>query len=203
MKKFIMMAVMAIVAISANAQDAGEYFVTPKINIGYANMTNDAKGAMIFGGGVEFEYMVADQFGLSAGVEFNYLNGDKESVSYPAQNYTHEEYYTMGMLNIPILAQYHIGGLALKAGIQPGFIVSPKAHIKDTVTGNADPKIEGMNSFQFGIPVGVSYTFGDALTVGANVTFPVTKMGKNSGDAEVDKYNFRCMPIYLSVGYRF
>lgn len=206
-----MIAVMAVAALTANAQK-GEYYVTPRANIGYGVMTNsEAIGGLLGGIGCNFEYMIADKFGISAAVDFSYLQGDKEKFTYGS--YSKEQYYTMGFVNIPVLANYHMGNFSIGAGVQPSFMVSPKYHVEYT-SGSAHEDVtadngDNFNKFQFGIPVNLSYTFSSPVTIGLNVTIPVTNLLKNdivkAAEAEAGKSlgNTKLVPILLTVGYRF
>ena len=186
MKKFLMIAVMAVAALTANAQQ-GEYYVTPKIDLGYTSIhnLNDAKSGIIGGVGVDFEYMVADQFGVGAGVDFQYMESEK--VNGYKLKYSH--------VAIPVVGKYHIGQFAIKAGIQPTFKTSCKLDYE----GQEANASEATKSFTLYVPVGVSYTFNTPIELGLNVAIPCTGIGKNVSESD----NTKIMPIYLSVGYRF
>lgn len=187
MKKFIMSAVMAIVALTASAQK-GEYYITPHLGFGYMNMSNmdDLSGGIGGTLGVDFEYMVADQFGISAGLDAFYGESNKEN----------DCYFSYGYLNIPVLAQYHFGNFAVKAGLQPAFIIDADAH-----TGSVSESFkDGFNSFSLALPVGISYTFNTPITLDLRCAIPLTKQNKESEPGFDD---CKLTTVMLSVGYRF
>lgn len=203
MKKFIMMAVMAIVAISANAQK-GEYFITPRIGFGYGNISNmgDDIARDNLGGnlGVDFEYMLSDQFGLSAGLEGMYLKSGEETIS--VEGASVKTYATYGFVNIPILAQYHFGNFAVKAGLQPSFKASAKLHSDHKVlgmSGSEDEDFNNINSFNLSIPVGISYQFSTPIVLDLRCAIPVTKLNKDNNPGG----NNKLTTVMLSIGYRF
>ncbi len=78
---------------------------------------------------------------------------------------------------------YLCKGLALKAGIQPGFMLSAKAKNNDV---SVDMK-DGMKTFDFTIPVGISYEFRNIIldaryNIGLTKTFDIEDItgSKNS-----------------------
>lgn len=186
MKKFIMSAVMAIVALTASAQK-GEYNITPHIGFGYTNMSKFEDLAGGIGGtvGVDFEYMMADQFGLSAGIDALYSESDKFN----------DAYFSYGFLNIPVLAQYHLGNFAVKAGLQPGFLIEADAHHDGVSVDGKD----GFNTFSLALPVGISYTFKTPITLDLRCAIPLTKQNKEDQPVGDSKFT----TVMLSVGYRF
>jgi hypothetical protein len=70
-------------------------------------------------------------------------------------------------LNIPIVMRYrHSSGFFGEAGIQPGFLLSAK----DKYDGDSFDYKDHMKSFDFSIPLGVGYEFGNNLGVGIRFT---------------------------------
>jgi len=109
--------------------------------------------------GAELEYMATDYFGVSGGVTFSQQGGTYDD-EYGKQT------ISMDFVNIPIMAEYYVlPGLALKAGVQPGFNMKTRAK-EDGVdvdveqlfqtTGDSDFKL---NKFDLSIPVGISYEY--------------------------------------------
>ena len=85
MKKLMMIAIMMIAAVSANAQnEAGQASIKPMAGINLATMTktDDSKMRVGLAAGLEFEYGVADNFGISAGVLYS-MQGLKVWLSKP------------------------------------------------------------------------------------------------------------------------
>lgn len=196
MKKIMMIAAMMVATLSANAQnEVGQWSLQPKAGINIAKMTkfdyNKTRPGLIIG--LEAEYGVAKNFGITAGLFYS-MQGTK-------QEYNEETViedikihagakatYKLDYLNIPILAQYYlVKGLAIKAGIQPGFCVSKK-YDYEVSTGIAGQTIiseqgkakieEGVKGFQFAIPVGLSYEYKN-IVLDARYNIGVTKAFKN------------------------
>ena len=100
-------------------------------------------------------------------------------------------------INIPILANYYVApGLAIKAGVQPGFLMSCKM---DDGEGDVDAK-DFAEKFDLSIPVGVSYEISD-FVIDARYNFGLTNVWKDDykkllGDAKNSV-------ISLTVGYKF
>ena len=164
MKKIMMIAAMMVATLSANAQnEVGQISIKPTVGLNIASMSKfDYKKnrvGMVFG--LEGEYGVSKNFGVTAALLYS-MQGVK-------QEYSAKETYKLDYLNIPIMAQYYlVKGLAIKAGIQPGFCVSKKYDGEGNITiagqtifsDQEKGKIEdAVNAFQFAIPVGLSYEY--------------------------------------------
>ena len=182
MKKFIL-AISMMVAVSANAQiEEGEWYVTPKAGVAVADLTGKlfdptkAEGSydatlrpiVSFAGGIEGEYGINDNLGLSLGLLFATQGAKtKDNMFKITENY----------LNVPIMLEYYPFtniGLAFKAGAQVGFSFRRRVYI-DGITYSADyvlqpnkwgrPKyVESELSKQFNkvdlaIPLGISYEY--------------------------------------------
>ena len=182
MKKFFMMAVMAVAALTASAQnEEGQVTIMPKAGINISSITNSdgTKAKVGFVGGVEAEYGLPSNFSVSAGVLFSMQGAKaKEGDAKEKLNY----------LIIPILCNYYVWqGLAVKAGVQPGFLLSAKA-------GDLDIK-DGCKKFDLSIPVGVSYEY-QKFVLDARYNIGVTK-GNKEGDAR------RNSVFAITLGYKF
>ena len=96
----------------------------------------------------------------------------------------------LGYLNIPIMAQYYVApGLALKAGVQPGVLVSAKC-------GNNIKKY--CNKFDVAIPVGASYEIAN-FVIDARYNIGLTKINKKTySDLKSNNSVFQ-----FTVGYKF
>ena len=178
-----MMAVMAVAALTASAQNAeGQVTLMPKAGINISSITNSdgAKAKVGFVGGVEAEYGLPSNFSVSAGVLFSMQGAKaKEGDAKTKLNY----------LNIPILCNYYVWqGLAVKAGVQPGFLLSAKA-------GDLDIK-DGCKTFDLSIPVGVSYEY-QKFVLDARYNIGVTKGNKEGNDSE------RNSVFAITLGYKF
>ena len=177
MKKLMMIAAMMVAAISANAQnEVGQITLKPLVGVNLSTLTNTSDSKMRVGvaAGVEAEYGVASNFGVTAGVIYS-MQGAKDD----------DETLKLDYLNVPILANYYvIPGLAIKAGIQPAFNLSSKY-------GDADVDAKG---FDLSIPVGLSYEV-SGFVVDARYNFGLTKTSE-FGDAKNSVIQF-------TLGYKF
>lgn len=210
MKKFMMMAVMAVAALTASAQK-GEFHVTPHVSLGYTHLS-DAKGTTMFGTadfshnltgavGAEVEYMVSNSIGLSAGLDYTYTRSSKDM--YKVDGVEIDSYCTYSFFNVPVLVQYHFGeGFAIKAGVQPMFLLDADMHVdgkdKSTSVSKKGSLKDNCESAMLAIPVGISYTFQDTpITVDLRCNIPATKLNQ---DEIVDQ---KMLGIIATVGYRF
>ena len=181
MKKFMMMVAMAFATLTASAQaEVGTLTLKPLVGMNLAKITEgENKMKVGVAAGAELGYQVSDAFALTAGVGYSMqgvkLDGGKIKMDY---------------LNIPVLANYYVvKGLAIKAGIQPGFLLSAKA-------GDTDIK-DGCKKFDLSIPVGLSYEISD-FVIDARYNLGLTKSFKGD-DVEGTKNSV----IQITLGYKF
>ena len=192
-----MIAAMMLMSIGAFAQnEVGQVTLQPKVGMNIANLTgsgNKAKVGLV--AGVEAEYGVAENFGITAGVLYS-MEGSK-SEKYDGKSVKFNTDY----INVPIMAQYYlIPGLAVKAGAQFGFNVRKKfSYDGNSIDANEffndldlDTKVQ---TFNFSIPVGVSYEY-QSFVLDARYNIGMTKTLKN-----VDKNKTSLFSITL--GYKF
>ncbi len=182
MKKLMMIAAMMIAAISANAQnEVGQITLQPKVGINISKITGDgAKTTVGLAAGVEAEYGVAENFGITAGVLYS-MQGYKEEGA--------DKKSGMDYINIPILAQYYVvKGLAIKAGVQPGFLVRAKE--------DGDSFSDECKKFDFSIPVGLSYEYQN-FVLDARYNIGLTKTFKEATEKTKNSV------FQITLGYKF
>ena len=210
MKKMMMMLFMATVALTASAQnEVGQLTLQPKVGFNLANLTDakqsnessNLKGDFVLG--VEGEYGLSNNFSVAAGLLFSMQGCDfgeyKVSMGEGTNSGWDKNEYNLAYLNIPIVANFYFAkGWAVKAGIQPGFLLSAK-HKVDGV-GNTksfdDDMKDACKTFDLSIPLGLSYEYEKAvfdLRYNLGVT-KVNKEGDNSSKNSV---------IQFTVGYKF
>jgi hypothetical protein len=81
-------------------------------------------------------------------------------------------------INIPIMANVYLApGLAVKLGVQPGFNVNDKEEM--TVVGVKEKQNADLKTFDFAIPVGLSYEFSN-IVIDARYNWGLTKVAENS-----------------------
>lgn len=204
MKKLMMMMVMAAFCLTTNAQNTqhenGSFTLQPMVGVGFGALgghyyttgsTKKVDDKMRVGlvAGVEGEYFVSDWFTASAGVMYAMQgwrvndNGSKWNMN-------------LDFINIPVLANFYVTeGLALKVGVQPGFLVSAKAD------GSSSAGKDYAKKFSLAVPVGVSYEFENGLTFDFRANFALTKINKIDIPSVDD--DTRSNLLQLTVGYKF
>lgn len=197
MKKLIVMAVVALMAtMSANAQ---QMFLKPMVGGTLATVTgdytDDAKMKLGLVGGAEFGYQVADPFAVTVGALVSMQGAGQKDTDFYRDAST-----TLTYLNIPIMANYYvIPGLALKAGIQPGFMLSAKSKGDEHVGGGwveyDHSGTDGYKTFDLSIPLGLSYEFSD-FVVDARYNLGLTNINDN------DHIKHKNSVIMLTLGYK-
>ena len=128
--------------------------------------------------------------GFAAGAELQHQATDKVGIAvgalYSAQGFKKDHFtWTPGYINVPITLNYYVAqGFALKAGVQPGFMVA-----KDDMSDDA------VKTFDLSIPLGMSYEYQN-LVFDARYNIGCTKVFKHSDEG----YN---NVIQITVGYKF
>ena len=195
MKKIMMMLVMATVALTASAQntlrDNGIFTLQPKVGVGIGVLSGEWKQAsgdsnksrVGLVAGVEGEYYVNDWLGIAAGL------------SYAQQGWKFEgngvdETTKLDYLNVPLTADFYVAkGLALKTGVQFGFLMSAKA-------GSLDVK-DDCEKLNFSIPLGISYEISDfVIDFRYNMGLNKTNKADNGNKARSDL-------LQITLGYKF
>ena len=192
MKKMMMTLIMGIVALTASAQNTlrenGTITIQPKLGIGSGHISREwdgggeAKGKSGFVFGAEGEYYLSPKFSAALGVNYAEQGWEMEYDASTAK-------VKLNYLNVPLVANYYVAeGLALKAGVQLGFLMSAKADDTDIK--------DDCKSTAFSIPVGISYEF-ENIVVDARYNIGATKVNKyGSKDQRSDL-------LLVTVGYKF
>lgn len=192
MKKLLVSALMLFAASTATfAQHAvGSFTLQPRVGINVANMTNmdENKARVDFVGGLEGEYQVTDIFSLSAGVLYSRqgVKSDVPEIDIAGYKLKGEDVsWKPSYINIPIMANvYVVKGLAVKLGVQPGFMV------------DKDDAGDAAKTFDFTVPVGLSYEFSQVpIVVDARYNWGTTKV--------LDGADCRNSVFQFTVGYKF
>lgn len=202
MKKFMLMLVAAMMAtVSVKAQTAGEMYIKPMVGATASTIVGkdvkDAKMRIGFAGGAEFGYQISNPFALTAGVVVA-----MQGANYKDSQFFKDQKVKFTYLNVPILANFYVTrGLAIKAGIQPGFLLSYKnsgsEYYEDAWDSyeETDASKDHMKKFDLSIPVGLSYEFSD-FVIDARYNIGVTNLSK------LDFGKPRNSVIMLTVGYK-
>ena len=176
------MAAMVLSSVGAFAQQAaGTTTIQPKVGLNVATIgDNDWKAG--FAAGAELQYQAADNFGIAVGALYSVQGFKAKDLEYGNITYKNDFKWNPGYINVPITLNYYpVAGLALKAGLQPGFMVN-----KDDM--------DDVKTFDLSIPVGLSYEY-QGIVFDARYNIGVTKIAEN-----YDHYN---NVIQITVGYKF
>ena len=203
MKKILLslVALTAVTVSSVSAQAPQGWTFGPKVGMTISNYSgvDDTKALVGFTAGGFVEYGLNNEWlGLSLDVLYAGQGGQfKDRPSYPIT----DRKVTADYLNVPVLANFYlIRGLAVKTGLQPGFLLGAKYHSTEGgVKSDVDYK-DYVKSFALALPLGLSYSFDFGLIVDARVNFPLTKTA-NRGD--IIFKNTSNISAVIAVGWRF
>lgn len=202
MKKLILSACLLLISAGAFAQHAeGSFNIQPKLGLNVATMTNNDGGNPRAGivGGAEFEYQATDLLSLTFGALYSQqglkANGDEMDGT-----------IKMDYINVPVLLNVYVAkGLAVKAGLQPGFKVNSKVKVsapgvsaevdleKALLQSGSDASVK---SVDFAIPMGISYEY-------RNFQFDARYNLSVSKAIEAEDESTRHSVFQFTVGYKF
>jgi opacity protein-like surface antigen len=206
MKKIVLVATALLLGVSTNAQNAvGSWSLQPKAGINVATMTNDDDAKIRVGlvAGAELEYQATPMLSISAGALYS-QQGAKAKVE------GIDGTIKMDYVNVPILANFHVAqGLAVKVGIQPGFLINDKVEVSaNGVDGKISAEVELKESYRalgvdadipsvdFAIPLGVSYEYSHVV-LDARYNFSLTNAISVLGEST--KHSV----FQITLGYKF
>ena len=196
------MAILTMAVVAKAQHEEGDFMVQPKVGLNIATLSDADKSITDLHFGIEAEYMVADKFSLGLGAILS-----NQGAKYDYWDEFGQNKYTVDLdyVHVPILASYYVlPGLAVKAGVQPGFKMRAKAKFDDRTIDLDELYKLGSNmlgedikvsKFDLSIPVGISYEYKN-IVLDARYNWGLIKV-MNVGDAF---YN-RC--FMLSLGYKF
>ena len=193
MKKLMMIAVMAIFAMTASAQntnrEVGAFTLQPKVGLTIGSFSGEY---VTVGGKVENKKRVGFTAGLEGEIYATNWLGIALGLNYAQQGWKFNDVKCKyDYLNVPLVADFYVArGLALKTGVQLGFLMNAKwddLNVKDDC-----------NKTNFSIPIGISYEFSNVvLDLRYNVA--LSKVNKNA----TDNYKFRSDLVQITIGYKF
>lgn len=204
MKRLITFAAMLTITLSVMAQhEEGDFTVQPKVGLNIATLSDADKAIADLHLGLEAEYFVSDNFSLGVGVTMS-----NQGAKYDYYDESNKQYkYTVDLdyVHVPILASYYVlPGLAVKAGVQPGFKMRAKAKFDDGTVDldelyRLDKMITGENvkvsTFDLSIPVGISYEYKN-IVLDARYNWGLKKV-LNQGNAFYNRW------FMVTLGYKF
>jgi opacity protein-like surface antigen len=193
MKKMMMIAVMAIFAMTASAQntnrEVGAFTLQPKVGLTIGSFSGEY---ITVGGKVENKKRVGFTAGLEGEIYATNWLGIALGLNYAQQGWKFGDVKCKyDYLNVPLVADFYVArGLALKTGVQLGFLMNAKwddLNVKDDC-----------NKTNFSIPIGISYEFSNVvLDLRYNVA--LSKVNKNA----TDNLKFRSDLVQITIGYKF
>lgn len=156
------MAVVLLLSVAANAQhERGSWTIQPKAGINIATMTESGDGVRVGAVlGAEMECFATDILSFTGGLLYSQQGIRAASDEARAT-------IKMDYIHVPLMVNvYVVKGLAIKAGLQPGFLANDK--VRATVDGvSAEVGLEqaykaagvdaNVNSVDVSVPVGISY----------------------------------------------
>lgn len=197
----ILMAILTMAVVAKAQHEEGDFMVQPKVGLNIATLSDADKAITDLHFGIGAEYMVTDNFSLGLGAILS-----NQGAKYDYWDESGQNKYTVDLdyVHVPILASYYLlPGLAVKAGVQPGFKMRAKAKFDDRTIDLDELYKQGsvllgedikVSKFDLSIPVGVSYEYKN-IVLDARYNWGLIKV-MNVGDAF---YN-RC--FMLSLGYK-
>ena len=164
MKKFTTLCLSLLLSATTFAQtEPGTFSLQPKVGINVSNIiSSDGDN------GAEANYQLNKLLSFSLGTIYS-QQGTKQSLN--GTDVTMKLDY----INVPILINFHVvKGLALKVGVQPGFLINDKAIVERngvSVEFGIEKLIQNtpqysnvkLQNFDFSIPIGVSYEFSNVM----------------------------------------
>ena len=193
MKKLMMIAVMAIFAMTASAQntnrEVGAFTLQPKVGLTIGSFSGEY---VTVGGKVENKKRVGFTAGLEGEIYATNWLGIALGLNYAQQGWKFNDVKCKyDYLNVPLVADFYVArGLALKTGVQLGFLMNAKwddLNVKDDC-----------NKTNFSIPIGISYEFSNVvLDLRYNVA--LSKVNNNA----TDNLKFRSDLVQITIGYKF
>lgn len=196
MKKILLTtALMAVMTVASAQNEPGTMTIQPKGGFGMATLTDVSEAEMtgvgMFGG--ELEYALNNKLAIAGGINFDMLG---YSIDDKGSSLT-DWHTSLNYLAVPVVVNYYLyKGLAVKAGLQPGLLLSAKEVWK--VDGEKyDEKVTShFNKFDLSIPVGLSFEFSHVV-IDARYLLGLTKVNKHGDNS------CRNSVIMITTGYKF
>ena len=190
MKKLFLVVIVMMVSMTSFAQrEVGTLSVQPRVGISAAdfNGASDTKARVGFIAGAELEYQVNNWLGLSAGMFYS-QQGAKAEIG------SSDLTWKIDYVNVPVVANFYVWkGLALKAGLQPGFKMNAKFE-GSAGSYQVGTDMDDVKSLDLSVPVGISYDFG-GLVLDARYNFGLSKIFDYDDD-------LKNLAFQLTIGYK-
>lgn len=192
-------------------RQTGTWSLTPRVGVNSSCMSVEdmyvdtsenhkasAKHKWGFVGGLDAEYQTQQQVGISVGMFYSnegYTYGEVADIGKITQ--------TTHYLNVPVLVNFYIEpdmlpGLALKAGVQLGYLM--KAKFSDGLGSySRGDNTDSFKHVNLSIPAGISYTYHN-FEADLRYNIGVTNVCKNVAGTD---WSWKTNSLWLTLGYRF
>lgn len=196
-------------------QPVGTFSIQPKVGMTLGNITKidgDTRVGVL--AGVEGEYQVSDMLGIAVGVNYaqqgEKVNKDIDLSKFSLGKISNKNTFKLDYINVPIVANVYVApGLAVKAGVQFGFNVNSKYNnsIVSGIMGRDVDMSDLTNSFDFSIPVGVSYEYQN-FVLDARYNFGCTSVLKDDYKNLLEMFgsdykDSKNSVFQITLGYKF
>lgn len=199
MKKIVLITLIFAYSICTSAQiETDELTIHPMLGVNIADFTHSPNSDARLGiaAGVELGYQLTPKFGLSVAWMYS-QQGAIGKVKY--RNKKFKERIYLDYINMPIMANVNIAkGFCVKFGVQPGFNVNSEYEISAVgvnVGGQLSDAGIDVKTFDFSIPIGLSYEFNNAIVIDARYNIGTTNIVSND-DTKNSVFQF-------TLGYKF
>ena len=185
---------MAVMTMASAQNESGTLTIQPKGGFGFATLTNVSEAVMtgvgMFGG--ELEYALNEKLSFGAGINFDMLGYGIDDA-----NGVRDWHTGLNYLAVPVVANFYLyKGLALKAGLQPGFLLGASEAYKLNGEKFDNKVTSSFNTFDLSIPIGLSFEFSHVV-IDARYLLGLTKVNKYGEDT------CRNSVILITTGYKF
>lgn len=229
---YILIATLGITLGIMAQNQKGTFSVRPMVGVSIANLSssnldNYYHNQVGLTAGLEVEYAVSNQVGISLGAIYSQQGSEIDGstdLRYTDDNgQQHAEYseykghLRTNYINLPLMINFYVvKGLAIKAGIQVGLHCDDRLKEDQLFSRliNIPPsnghsglanewwsrtinETDACKSMDFGIPVGLSYEYKN-VTLDARYYFGLTKIDKSQ-----ELENLRNRTLSVTFGYRF
>ena len=202
MKKLVLVLSIMLFSVGTYAQHAvGTLTIQPKVGLNISNYTKSdgADSRIGLAMGAEFESQITNNFSLSVGALYSQQGAKVASID-ASTGINVKATFKTDYINIPIMANVYVAqGLAIKAGIQPGFNIKSgySASAKGvTVSGSLSDFGVNVQTIDFSVPVGLSYEYKN-LVFDGRYNIGLTNVVKDDID------NSKHSVFQFTVGYKF
>jgi hypothetical protein len=221
MKKLVLSAAVALMAITANAQDATtstDITFGAKAGLNLANVggdIDDADSKLGFHVGGYAEFMVSEKFSVQPELVFS-QQGYKFEESYTEDfggeeiRISEEAKTKLNYLNLPVMAKFYVAdGFSLEVGPQVGFLLSAEEEYEGTATfedGSTESISETedikdfVSSIDFAVGVGAGYKLDGGLNFAVRYNLGLSNINDFEGS---DDFKAQNNVFQFSVGYSF